>query len=134
MMSVHLYPVSFSPIYRVLICVLITFGAWMGAGPGVKAETVQFLSVLPDVPLATGLTEIEDSAVSFDTPDGRYIEVQAQGRAEEAVLLNFYQVTLPQMGWSRISAKNFRRNGENLVLQTAKRNAISIVKFTLRPE
>ncbi len=72
----------------------------------------------------------------FDTPSGRIVEAFAAGPVTRDQVLNFYAVTLPQLGWSRAGATRFRREGETLELHfsdTAAAAGRLTVRFALLP-
>ena len=68
------------------------------------AENAAFMSGFEDLPLMDGLKQAEDTAVSFDTPAGRIIEAYAQSNEiGKRKIVDFYNKTLPQLGWKRQS-------------------------------
>lgn len=78
-------------------------------------EASQFFSSLQDIPLMPGMEELDDYAVSFDKPGGRITEsVALIHDLAEADVLRFYYVTLPQLGWGRVSEYRFFRQNEFL--------------------
>ena len=92
-----------------------------------------FLSNLDDIPLMAGLTERKDLAVSFDKPEGRIVEAQAEGRLSAAAVTKFYVATLPQLGWRVQGANHFMRESEELRLSIHTANQLVIVRFALSP-
>ena len=81
------------------------------------------MSGFEDLPLMDGLKQAEDTAVSFDTPSGRIIEAYAQSNTiSKQKITDFYNKTLPQLGWSRVSGKgkavsvSYTREGEVLTI------------------
>jgi len=113
--------------FPLLLGALILLAAHSAAADG-------FLSAVEDLPLAPGLTEIADSALSFDTPTGRIVEGAARGAVEAAQVLKFYGATLPQLGWTRESDSRFRREHEVLKLESAGDARMLTVRFTISPE
>ena len=93
-----------------------------------------FLSSVEDLPLAPGLTEMAESALSFDTPSGRIVEGAARGPVEAAAILQFYGATLPQLGWTKEGDTRFRRETEILRLEPSAEGRILVVRFTISPE
>ena len=95
------------------------------------------MSGFEDLPLMDGLKQAEDTAVSFDAPSGRIIEAYAQsseiGRSK---ITDFYNKTLPQLGWKRLSKKNknssvsYAREGEVLTISIDSGTPVS-VRFEL---
>ena len=81
------------------------------------------MSGFEDLPLMDGLKQAEDASVSFDSPSGRIIEAYAQSNTiSKQKIADFYNKTLPQLGWSRISGKgkaasvSYTREGEMLTI------------------
>ncbi|MBR1944767.1 MAG: hypothetical protein IJ846_00525 [Alphaproteobacteria bacterium] len=88
-----------------------------------SAGQAAFMSGFEDLPLMDGLKQAEDTAVSFDTPSGRIIEAYAQSNTiSKQKITDFYNKTLPQLGWSRVSGKgkaasvSYTREGEVLTI------------------
>jgi hypothetical protein len=101
------------------------------AGP---AWAEGFLGVYEDLPLAPGLTEVQGSGLSFDSPAGRIIEGYAKGPVKAGDVLKFYAATLPQLGWTRESDTQYRREAEVLKLDTQAEGRALVVHFTISPE
>lgn len=97
------------------------------------AASATFLSNLDDIPLMSGLAERKDLAISFDKPEGRIVEAQAEGRLSAAAVTKFYAATLPQLGWRLQGANHFMRESEELQLSIATVNQVLIVRFALSP-
>ena len=98
---------------------LILFVGLFFSAFGCEAGTV-FMSGFEDLPLMEGLKQSEDTAVSFDTPSGRIIEAYAQSnKIKKQEIADFYNKTLPQLGWKRMSKKgsiSYTREGEVLTI------------------
>jgi hypothetical protein len=99
------------------------------------AHAEEFLSVLDDMPLAPGLTELTDQAADFETPAGRIIDATAQGEVGSATVAAFYDKTLPALGWAREGQGLFVRDHERLTIAItpAARKGWVTAKFSLRP-
>ena len=93
-----------------------------------------FLSSVEDLPLAPGLSEMADAALTFDTPSGRIVEGAARGTVEASAVLQFYGATLPQLGWARESDTRFRRETEILHIEPNIEGRILVVRFTISPQ
>jgi hypothetical protein len=91
----------------------------MGAAPAF-AETppdppAQFFTSIQDMPLMPGLVELTDQTVMFDKPEGRIIESVAEiESASQPEISRYYETALPQLGWSRVAADSYVREGESL--------------------
>lgn len=86
-----------------------------------KAYSASFVAGFEDLPLMKGLSQKGEEPLSFDTPSGRIVESYAQShKKERAEILSFYDTTLPQLGWKRLSKSkgkaSFSREGEELVI------------------
>lgn len=93
-----------------------------------------FLAGFADMPLYDGLVVNTDSGVNFDTPAGRIVETTAEGQVTRDSVTHFYQSTLPQLGWVRIGALAFEREGERLILSMRDTKGGLAVHFKLTPK
>ena len=116
---------------RRLLSVAVVLLAVLASGPALADG---FLSAYEDLPLAPGLTEIEGSGLSFDSPSGRIVEAYAEGKVTAAAVLGFYATTLPQLGWTRESDTLYRRDPEELRVEPTADGASMVVHFTISPE
>lgn len=109
---------------RFLIAILILWSV-----PAL-AQT-QFFSALDDVPLMQGLTELPELSVTFDKPEGRFVQTVARidGVSHEAVMA-YYKGVLPQFGWRSMQGDIFLRRDEQLGFSFEDQ---SHVKLTLSP-
>lgn len=98
----------------------------------VAQDTQHFVSVVDDLPLMGGLSEVGEG-VEFATPQGRIAEASATGRLQAQAVLDFYAKTLPQLGWTQYSATRFVREGETLDLVLSEKNGALQVRFSLAP-
>ena len=97
------------------------------------AQTPQFFSTLPDIPVMLGLEEIAGETISFDKPQGRIIEISALTSQTPQAILRFYKDSLPQFGWVQISQKEFFRKDEYLVFDFSQVEQDGIVKIMIKP-
>lgn len=98
------------------------------------ARAQGFLSVYDDLPLPSGLNEMTDSGLSFDTPGGRIVEAYARGPVAAATVIRFYATTLPQLGWAAIGPSQFKRDNETLRLEIQTEGRDVVVHFVFAPE
>ncbi len=84
--------------------------------PSVAQEAVGFVSTIEDLPLMPGLIE-EEGGMVFDSARGRIVEVYATGPVSEAAVREFYDDTLPQLGWRPLGKDAFRRENEILKVE-----------------
>ena len=102
-------------------------------GSAYKVHEQQFFESL-DVPLMPGLYEIPEETIVFDKPDGRIIESQAASDHLGSVQIReFYENSLPQMGWIRVSPESFVRQEEILTMEIREQGAYHIVRFLVSP-
>jgi len=110
----------------------------VGAGvvvAGMRAGAADvFLSRLEDLPLAPGLSEDATAGLSFDSAAGRIVEAYARGNLTEDQVLQFYQETLPQLGWTADNARQYRRSGERLRLDVVRSGQGLMVHYSLSPQ
>jgi hypothetical protein len=121
---------------RVLLRVSLIMAVGAGAvvaGTQAGAADV-FLSRLEDLPLAPGLSEDATAGLSFDSAAGRIVEAYARGNLTEDQVLQFYQETLPQLGWTADNARQYRRSGERLRLDVVRSGQGLMVHYSLSPQ
>ncbi len=80
-----------------------------------------------------GLTEVPDAGVAFDKPSGRIVSAFAHGGVTGERVRRFYADTLPQLGWQRLKAGVYAREGEVLEIDTLGRDGDLTVRYTLQP-
>ncbi len=79
-------------------------------------EAAGFISMIEDLPLMPGLVE-EEGGMVFDSAQGRIVQVYAIGWVSEGEVRDFYDDTLPQLGWRPYGPGVFRREGEILKVE-----------------
>lgn len=105
------------------------------AQEGAAQEGKEFIAGIEDLPVMPGLAEIADAGLIFDKPSGRIVEAYAQGEVGEQAVLDFYQETLPQLGWLSQVGNRYAREGEELTLQVrASETGGVVVMFRLAPK
>ena len=92
-----------------------------------------FIAGFEDIPVMPGMTADDDASTAFDTPTGRIVEAYAAGDVTDSNVQRFYQETLPQLGWTRIGALEFQREGEKLTLELIERGKPLTMRFRLSP-
>ncbi|MFL2669239.1 MAG: hypothetical protein ACJ0HT_06665 [Alphaproteobacteria bacterium] len=97
-----------------------------------------FLSVVEDLPLMEGLTEVQGSALIFSTQQGRIVQVSAKSAPGDTIgrenVLAFYEHTLPQLGWIPAEVLNWVREDERLGLTVTVNGGKLMVQFSLAPK
>lgn len=103
--------------------------------PNIVYSQSTFISMLNDVPLMSGLKIQKQTALIFDTPSGRIVEVAAVGKIPLSTVREFYADTLPQLGWKDVGKNIFSRDKEILSINLSiivNRN--TRIKFSITPE
>lgn len=93
-----------------------------------------FLPGFEDIPLMAGLKPQKNKDFIFDTPSGRIIEETAFGQSSRAKVTQFYNSTLPELGWKKIGNRIFKRDGERLYIECYGQDGKLSVRFTLTPD
>ena len=93
---------------------LLLVAAMLAAVPLGAAHATDYLAGASDLPLAVGLKEQPDKGAVFDTPLGRIVTAYAVGNAKPQDVLDFYDDTLPQLGWERDKPGTYHRKKETL--------------------
>ncbi len=115
------------------------FGLALAAGtlgllmPSCRADQ-SYVGGVDDLPLMPGLVEDTQSNLVFDSPVGRIVEAYATGRLRVDGVHRFYEEALPQLGWLRIGANQYRRDNEVLEIDVTPEvtdPARVVVRFSL---
>ncbi len=80
------------------------------------AHATEYLVGASDLPLAAGLKEQPDKGAVFDTPLGSIVTAYATGYNKPQAVLDFYDDTLPQLGWERDKSGTYHRKKQTLPL------------------
>ena len=78
------------------------------------AWAVDYLSAVDDLPLTQGLTEQKDKTTVFDAPVGKIVTAYATGNVKADDVINFYDSTLPQLGWEKTASGTYHRKAQTL--------------------
>ena len=119
---------------RVLLALLCLLIPALSPGQAATQEPGRYFSELPDLPLMPGMAEMPDAGVSFDKPEGRIVEVYAQGAGTAEEVLRFYRRALPQLGWKAAGPRRFHREGEVLDLEVETAGGLVTLRCALHPE
>jgi len=82
-----------------------------------------------------GLVEVEDRSFTYDKPEGEITEIVARvDSVTEEQVLQFYEISLPQFGWSRVTEEgHFFRKGEYLDITFEADGDQTYVRIMIRP-
>lgn len=98
------------------------------------ASAPRFFAHLSDIPLMADMEEITEQSVIFDKAEGRIIQSSAFTQNDSVkAIRSFYEATLPQLGWQKISPDSFVRNEELLHFTINTEGAYRIIHFTVSP-
>lgn len=114
---------------------VLAVGALMATSAPLHGTVAQeaFFLTISDLPLMPGLKEAPESALVFDNPGGRLVEVSASGTSSRDSILTFYGETLPQLGWTGMEPGWFEREGEVLRLVFTAGAGRTVVTFSITP-
>jgi hypothetical protein len=93
---------------------LILAACFALALPMGTAFATDYLSGISDLPLPEGLTEAKDKSTVFDSVVGRIVTAYATGQMSAGSVHDFYESTLPQLGWNETDEGNWRRQNQVL--------------------
>jgi hypothetical protein len=110
-----------------LLVVLLALAFPARAGDG-------FLSGQTDLPLMPGLVEVAETAMVFDSAEGRLAQFAARGSVPADQIKRFYTETLPELGWVSQGQGRFVREKEQLrlIVKTTPKGG-SEARFELAP-
>lgn len=123
-----------SPLRRIVRALALSAPLVLAIAAGPARGEAAFLAAVEDLPLMPGLSEVEGAATVFDAPQGRIVESFASGAVSAEDVLAFYSQTLPQLGWHASGAREYRREGEKLILEVTPGATETTVRFTLAPQ
>lgn len=88
-----------------------------------------FVEGLEDIPLPTGVVQIENGSLSFGNEEIRLFEAYFSAEKQSFNdIVKFYKETLPQMGWLKKNKNGskiyFERDGESLEISKESENPL----------
>jgi len=92
-----------------------------------------FVSGFSDLPLMPGLAQELDDSTNFETLDGDIAMAEAGGAVSATAFQQWYQDTLPAMGWQAAAPLIYRRDGQELRLEIMTSRPLR-VRFFLQPQ
>ena len=120
-------------MFRTCISISVFLGALMLSVASHAADA--FFTDLEELPIMSGLAENQAAAVTFETANGRIIEVEASGTVSAMKVIEFYSETLPQLGWEKVGEGIFQRDQERLTLKITDVGVGRVlVAFSLSPK
>ena len=97
-----------------------------------RAETPQ-QRWIGDVPVMPGMEIEADLGFAFDSPDGRIVVIYASGEMASQDLASYYDMALPPLGWESASDLVWTREGEQLMISSAKASTTPLWKIAIMP-
>ena len=108
--------------------------AQIGEAAIIRSSKQKFVLGTDGVPLYPFFKEIKEKTLIFDTTDGKIININYHATGVNLnKVRNFYQDTLPQLGWSYQSTNSYMRDKEFLdfdISQSGRKQFLSF-KITL---
>ncbi len=94
----------------------------LSLAPALGLAADGFVPGVADLPLMPGMIAGNDGGeVTFDSPEGRIVDVTAQSTTPWAAIRAFYDETLQQLGWQVVgnsaSGVTYQRDAERLLLE-----------------
>ena len=110
-------------------------------GGGYYPSDVTFIHAIEDLPLPPHFVVDGDLTTSFETDEGRIVDVYARTRGVYTDVVAFYRETLPQLGWKALDDHHYRRENEQLMLDITpeevpefkRESTRQVIHFMLRP-
>ena len=93
----------------------------------------RFVAGISDLPLLPGLHLVKEATVIFENPGGRFVHAAAKGDRTEEALWQFYEETLPHLGWRIVKRGRFVRDNESLNIAVEYIDSQIIVRFVVSP-
>ncbi len=118
---------------KIFLCIFVGLSIFFA---NIQPVESAFVEGVEDIPLADGLSQIENGTLSFGNEEIRFVEVfcKALNTSFEKIAI-FYSETLPQMGWEiEEKTKNriiFEREGEFLEIVTETSDPL-IIRLTVK--
>lgn len=92
-----------------------------------------FVQGSEDIPLLVGMEKISEDSLGFDSNSGSIMSSSYATKIDLEKVKNFYQKTLPQMGWriskSDLGKSKFRRDKEKLEIDFVNQDGKDVVRF-----
>lgn len=118
-----------------VIILLLLSVFWFSACQGdtyTAAQTeAEFVYELENVPIHLGYEQDHSQTAFFDSPQGRVVSIVLVGDVEPAYVYEFYEETLPVLGWSKISENVYYYNAEVLKINVL--NDGSVIQLDVAP-
>ena len=97
--------------------------------------TTRFVPGTEDIPVIRGFEVIKNNASAFDSPAGSIVDISFVkfGNNKQDEILNFYDNTLNQLGWQKISTGKYKRESQNLTVKVFDQQRDTVLNFYIEP-
>lgn len=101
----------------------------------VAPQGQQFVKALDDVPLMPGLKPVNEDDMLFAARGRRIAEATAQGFVDVDEVYYFYERSLPELGWKKITPRLYTRSKDTLSIDADAigEDAKTTVHYAIRP-
>lgn len=95
---------------------------------------------LMNLPIYQGFSLLDEATLVFDKAEGRIIQAEIEGVADEALVRQFYDQTLSSLGWqldgrkSEAHHRHYSRDQEHLSLEYERDGDYLNIRFYLHPK
>lgn len=123
-------------IIRMAVILTLMLAAMPVLAQAFLPDETRFFTVLSDVPVMPGMNEVPGRDMDFDKPEGRIAESTAIAQKPDidgAQVRDFYDRSLPQLGWVKTGPGLFIRQAEQMSVQTSVEQARTRVRLTVSP-
>ena len=96
------------------------------------ALSIQANFIMEDFPEEPSLQL--DPPTEVDAPEGRIVIIEGISSSSPALINTFYEKTLPNLGWRKISLDTYLREKEKLEIKMDSKFGITHITFTFKPE
>ena len=100
-----------------------------------KAARTEFTKSIEDLPVMLGLEIVEEKDVFIIFGSQRIAQTTLKGHVDIDSVYYFYDRVLRELGWKKLNAKTYQREGERLFMRpsSANKNGITYVRFDVEP-
>ena len=93
-----------------------------------------FVPGISDLPVPANFHLLQDSSGVFNNGFGRLVTANFKGKANEEDIIDFYNKTLPALGWRKKERLKYTRSGETLIIKITEINQTELlINFQLMP-
>lgn len=106
--------------------------AQIGESAIIRSSSQKFVKGTDGIPLYPFFKEIKEKTVVFDSPDGKIINVKYHATGVNInKVINFYNDTLPQLGWKNDDGDSYFRDNEDLKFNISQQGRKQFLSFKI---